>query len=465
MLKGFVVHKYVTLVIVYFAFSVSCIAAPESLVSVYDRTFTNSHFLKASEYNVKGEKALRRQALSLVLPNIQFETDFTHIQRDQRVDRNNPFLGVQDDYTEEDEFNLSLKLNQSLFNLSNFYNISARSSSVEQSKLQYQNNEQQLTLEVATRYLNVLRLGARLVAFKSAESTFLETYRSEQANRNSGIGVVSDLMEAKAVYDAAVADTIAAKDSLGNAFELLSELSGIKHYALLSFNEKLRDIPLIYPDQNGLLESVLSENLQLKIQSKLVEVEKWNLKSSRSAYAPTINLDVGYTEGDVSNRFSNQLPFDEELEGFFVSVKFEMPIYSGGGIGAETKRAKYRLLSERENRLDTVRILESATRSELLRFNTSKRQLNARQSAVVSSQEAIDSVRRAYQSGTEPLQNLLDVQRLYYLSVQNYYDSLFTVLTSSLRLELLLGDLNRDDLVTLESYLDFSKSVSYPKYE
>jgi outer membrane protein len=106
-----------------------------------------------------------------------------------------------------------------------------------------------------------------------------------------------------------------------------------------------------------------------------------------------------------------------------------------------------------------------AARSLHLSVVTDVAQVKARKQATVSNQSALEATQAGYEVGTRNLVDVLVAQRSLYQAQRNYDTSRYEYILNMLRLKEVAGNLNPEDILKLNQWLDQAKQVSRQKFE
>ena len=119
---------------------------------------------------------------------------------------------------------------------------------------------------------------------------------------------ITDVQQAQAGYDTAVAQEISAQQTLATAHEFLREIIGEDFPKLAGPKE---DFPLRNPDptnQEEWVRRALSDNLTLNAQRFALEVANEQINIDRGSRYPKVTLSAGYTRPDSGHDAVALLP-------------------------------------------------------------------------------------------------------------------------------------------------------------
>lgn len=411
------------------------------LMDVYNEARQSDPQLKAALAAYQAVQTLRPQAKAGLLPNIGLGADIERHRYDDQTAANN------DSYATNRS--IALNLRQPIYNRERFVALDQSQARIAQAEAQYQSATQSLALRAAEGYFNVLSARAEL---EFAQSEKAATSRQlDQSNKRFEVGMIAitDVNEAQAAYDAAVAAEIAAQNQLANAREALRELTGEYHEDLAPLS---RDMPLVPPTPSRMdawTDVALDQNLAVLAAEYGVDVARYEVDIQRSGHYPTLDATAGH--GYTDSQFGGVIGV--ERYDTFVGLELNVPIYQGGGINARTKQAAY-LLNQQKEQLDTERRTAlRQTRDAYRGVETGISQVNALQQSIVSAQSAMEATQAGFDVGTRTIVDVLVAQRNLFQSQRNYAQARYNYITNLLRLKQAAGTLAAEDLQQVNRWL------------
>ncbi|MDG1463254.1 MAG: TolC family outer membrane protein, partial [Gammaproteobacteria bacterium] len=290
----------------------------------------------------------------------------------------------------------------------------------------------------------------------------------EQANRRYEVGLIAitDVQEAQAGFDEAIAAEIVAKRSLANAREALREITG-------DYNEVLakpaKEIPLIIPEpaiQEEWVQIAQEQNLALLSAKIGADITRYDIKASRSGYMPTVDLRASYGNNsadgnntqDILNTVTNSTT-ERDIDSQSVGIQFSLPLFSGGGTTSEVKQAVYRHRASKENFEKVVRQTEREARDAYYGVESEISRVKALRQSRKSSEVALEATEAGYEVGTRTTVDVLDARRALFLAQTNYARSRYDYIVNVIKLKQAAGTLNPDDLEMVNSWLQRESEV------
>ncbi len=173
---------------------------------------------------------------------------------------------------------INLSISQPVFRYDALVQQKQADISIERSVSELSAIQQQVMLKAAERYFDFLSAETAL-EFSRSEKTAIAK-QLEQAKKRFEVGLIAitDVHEAQAAYDLAVASEITAINLRASAIEALTEITGSTHEDLARLGA---DMPLHKPDPESMDEwtdIAIQQNLQLKAVMLATQIAKEDIK-------------------------------------------------------------------------------------------------------------------------------------------------------------------------------------------
>ncbi|MFL2545792.1 MAG: TolC family outer membrane protein [Candidatus Rariloculaceae bacterium] len=441
--------------------------AQEDLLNVYQRALQNDPVIREAEAIYLATLEAKPQARSNVLPQLSFNAGATTIDsRDPNPATNfqtgQPSNIVISTETERDTSNISLNLNQTIYDRTQFVSLRRADKQILRAETDYQFAKQNLLLRVSETYFNVLAAQDTLAAEQAAREAIGR--QLEQAERRFEVGLIAitDVQESQAGYDLAVATEIAAQRVLATSREFLREIVG-EYISELS--GPAEEIPLVSPEPEDADEWVrvsMEQNLALMSSRYAADIAMDDIDVQRGSSHPTLRLSGNYSESETDtlrrNFFANgtivENPATNGPEGYNVSLNFSIPIYTGGMNKSRVQQAVYQHRAALEALERIARQTERQTRDAYLGVIAEISRVRALNQAVESSSTALQATEAGFEVGTRTTVDVLVSQNSLSRALTNYARSRYDYILNILRLKQAAGGLNVEDLTEINDWLD-----------
>lgn len=434
----------------------------ETLSEVYLLALQNDYKLSAAHLSYLAGQESNAIARSGLLPKINVAGVWTRSETVTRIDSSNPFAPVSENIRESNFPGYSISLTQPLIDFSALHEFKRGKVSQKLAALQFESAKQSLIIRTADAYLQTSTAGAKFAAAQSAEDAFRLQLKAAKLKYDIGMARRSHFLEAQAALDATVADTLVAKNNLNVLFDFLKVISGRDHTELMALPDNFVANSPSPIDFQSWIYATTKNSLELNIAKLKVEDAYQNARSKASEHLPKLAAGVSYTDGYDRRTYNTAIPDKLTQHGLSVSLTLSVPLYNGGATSATAREANFRYLEQRDNSEGINREVLQKTHSIYLSVISGMAAVNARKTAIVSSESALEFSRKGYEEGVIDMINVLDAQKNVYLAKQNYADAVYAYLIAGLKLKEVVGLLGANDIGELSRQLDSHIKVYRP---
>ena len=176
-------------------------------------------------------------------------------------------------------------------------------------------------------------------------------------------------------------------------------------------------------------------------------------------HLPKVSGTIAYsdyeTDGDLTRVPSSlfDLSPDQEQEQETIQLRVDLPLFSGGAISANRRRAAQNYIAARENRINLMRNTVTNARSLHMTVMSDVSRVAARLKSITSSQSALDATTAGYEVGTRNVVDVLDAQNILFASKRDYANARYDYISDVLRLKQQAGLLSPEDVYRLDGNL------------
>lgn len=423
-------------------------ASAENLLDVYRLAAEADPQVKAAEAAWQATQETRNQRLAVFRPQLTLNSNLT---RNRQEFLSGGFFGRsfagQSFYSTNS--GLTLNLNQPLYHRDYYVQLRQTEARTRQAEADYNAAQQALFSRVAERYFNVLA-AADNVEFARAEKEAIGQ-QLEQTRRRFDVGLVAitDVNEARARYDLAVSQEVAAQNALASAREALRETTGTLPESLQGVAAQM---PLASPDPQNVeqwVDSALKQNFQIISAQAATEVASEAIKLQRAGHYPVLDAVAshGYTN------FSGGAFGARETIDSAIGLQLSVPLYQGGAVDSRTREAQHRLTQAKETQEQQTRAVSRQTRDSYLNVLSNISQVEATKQAVVSSQSALDATQAGLEVGTRTTIDVLNAQRDLFRAKRDLSRARYDYLVNTVRLKQAAGMISLSDLEQINGWL------------
>jgi outer membrane protein len=313
--------------------------------------------------------------------------------------------------------------------------------------------KQGLMLRTAQAYFSVLAAQDSLEYTNANEKALQRQLDETQQRFEVGMTAITDVQEAKAAHDLAVADSINAQNTLANSFESLRQLTGNEHRFLDVLNtERFSPSPMAQSADQWLKdaqEHSLTLN-QLRISK---DVAKQQIDLAKAGHMPTLDLKLGANSNYTDYKKNTTSKEDGTLNEGTIGLQFNLPLYSGGATQSQVKQAQFNYVAASENLEKTYRSMQANLYKNYNNVFASIGTIKAYQQSVVSADSALTATQAGYQVGTRTIVDVLNATSKLYSAKQKLSDARYNYILSTLQLKQTAGTLSEQDLLDINQGL------------
>jgi len=414
----------------------------QDLMDIYRLAVDQDAELRIAEFEYLATRESLPIATSLRKPQIDFGASLI---------RNEAESTIRPDNT-SDDIGYSINLTQTIYNAENRATIDAAGAFVAQARAEFEVAQQDLILRVAEAYFSILA-AQDVLEFARAEKIAIAR-QLEQAQKRFEVGLIAitDVLEAQARFDSALAQTILAENQLDNAFQALEVIIGetpSTNPARLS-DSLVLNRPV--PAQSGPWVDIALQNNQSLLAALAAEqAADYERQIKNKSRYPTLDFTASYADVDIDN--DNISPLDDDQQDFSLGILFNVPLYTGGRISAERAQAEAAYQSARSVALLQKRLTSQNTRIAYLGVISGISQVRALKQALKSSNTALEATEAGFDVGTRTSVDVLISLRAIYASQRDYAGARYQYLINTLRLKQASGLLSTDDLEQINRWL------------
>lgn len=437
-----------------------------TLAGVYELALRNDPVLATAEATYRAGLEERKIGLAGLLPQVSA----TYNAADVEQESDGAFAAgaqVFPNQTESDvdSSDWSVGLQQPLFDLSAWFNFRRGTELSEQASATFEQAQQDLIVRVVSAYFGVLRAGANLSASRAQEDALAAQLDQVQQRFEVGLVAMTDVFDAQAAYDTAVADRVADAAALDVALELLSVITGQEHAQLWELDDEFPVVDPTPDDVSDWLEFALTNNVDLDVARLGRDAALAQARSAASAHLPTVSLSLrragsnsDITQTDlISGTISD---FERNNDSDTIALSLSMPIYSGGAVSARRRQAYAQFDGSSQQVERTRRVVTQLTRAQYINVKRDVARTRARAQAIVSTQSALEAAQTGYEVGTRNVVDVLIAQRAVFSAIRDHANSILDFVQDVVSLKRQAGILTPADIVELNRWLTEPDAVS-----
>lgn len=420
--------------------------------------------LKAAELSDPKYRESQSQALavaedipqaeaSLWRPELAFTIGGNHTE--QEITARFNLSGSAIDYDGSD-YRVSLR--QPVFHRDRYLRLKQADKRLHQAQLEIDVAWQALMVRLAERYFGVLAAQDTLT-FAKAERDALAG-QLEQAKQRFDVGLiaVTDVEEARAGHDKALAQVITAANDLQNAEEALRETTGEAPDDLWQLDEKLT---LSAPEPNDIkqwTETAVNQNLEVAAALAAADVALEEIDIQSAGHYPTIDIEGGHGYASRGGQFGAN-----ESTTSDIGIRMNVPIYEGGAVNSRTRQAGHQHAAALDRVEQARRATFRSARESFLGVGTQISAVSALRQAVVSSATALASTKAGFEVGTRTTVDVVTAERGLSQARRDLARARYEYVLNLLRLRQAAGTLSPDDIAQTNAWLKPTTTMASAK--
>ncbi len=429
-------------------------ASAADLMQVYELARQSDPQLQAAESRslAQGEGVVQSRAN--LLPQLTGEVSWSRTRTDSSGSQ--AFGTVVQPPSESESESTSrgwgVSLRQSIYDHGNYTRLSAAKARAAQSEAEYKAAQDALIVRVADAYFNVLTAIETLASSRAEERSVKRQLDQAEKRLEVGLAPITDVHEARARYDTARANTIAAANSLDDAREALAEITGTPVEAMqgLAADYKPAD-PSELINQDWVATAMENNPTLLARELALTAAEK-DVQTARTGHLPSLGLTASYSDGDGygQNDIFAPVPgttsFDNTSERRTVGLTLSVPLYAGGATQSGVRQAVHNRDAVADQLEQERRSVVRTTRNAQRSLGAGAAEVEARRLSVVSAQAAYEASEAGLEVGTRTIVDVLITQQALFQAQREYARARHAFLVNTLRLKQAAGTIALSDL-------------------
>lgn len=391
-------------------------------------------------------------AKSGFLPQVNGEAGYSESTSDSPQFVNNQ---IQKFAIDSSGWQAGVTLNQSIFDWSVWKNADIAEKQAYQAEISYSNAQQELMLRVVNAYFQALQAKDDL-SFAEAEKKAIKRQLEQTKQRFSvGLTAITDVHEAQAQYDSAVAREIQARNAVEIAYESIREITGQYPQTLAALDtETFSPSDPAPEDVMKWVKKAENSNLSLLESMVQVEIAEQQIKLQQAGHYPTVSLSANYSANDIDRTIQGEpSPDTGRLDSRSIGLNVSVPIFSGFRTSAEVSQARDNYVASSQQMVQTRRQIEREVRNAYYEVSASIASISAFQQSVVSAESALKATEAGFEVGTRTIVDVLNSTQNLYNAKRNLSEARYGYIRQMLRLEQAAGQLQENDLLAINSSL------------
>jgi len=422
----------------------------ENLIDVFELALESDPAIKSAQALREATRETKAQSFAAFLPSLSVSGQWANIsQTDNNFVEDSPQAdaGLSASTIFQNK-HISVNFTESIFNLPNFSKYKAAKEEVTKGELLYRLAQQSLLFRVVYQYFNILSSIDELDFARAEKNAIVAQWEQTKQRYHLGLIAITEVHEAQARHDFAVAQEVMSELALANAREGLREITGILHMNLLPLGNRMALIPPTPSNISEWTDAALSQNLGVAIVKMDMDIAEIKISEIKRERFPTLDLNLGYGLYDLGGVYPSS------TRDVFISFDFAMPIYGGGLVSSRIKQTR----QQHESIKRQVEVLERAalkhTRAAYLGVLAAMSYVKALNQALISNNKALQAIKAGFDVGARTAVDVLNAQRDSFRARRDVARARHDYVLNTLKLKTEIGLLTIDDLEQVNSWLE-----------
>ena len=347
---------------------------------------------------------------------------------------------------------VSINASQPLYRPANTLTYTQGQRNADLAQAQLDAATQDLLVRVSKAYFDVLAAQDALASTLAQKRAVQEQLEFAKANFEIGASTITDTREAQARYDLVIAQEIADANDLEIKRLALEQLVGRPALQPWPLKQPAQLPPLLPGEMAPWVEQAETQQPAVRQAQLALEVAELETRKAETGHLPTVDLQASYSIQRNPDG-STTIPVKNRIHQAQIGVAVNVPIFSGFSV---QNRVRETLSLEEKARAElehTRRTAAQSARQAFFGVQSGQGQVRALQSALESSRSALEANQLGYQVGVRINADVLSAQSQLYQTERDLAKARYTVLISHLQLKQASGQLQMQDIYTLNALL------------
>lgn len=399
-----------------------------------DPTFQSARYQRdaAGEYEAIGRAAL--------LPSVNASYNVSKNDADRTTTLANG--NEQKDNPQYTSKVATIQVRQPLLNLDAWQRYQGSKVQVSYGEAKFAGDMQDLISRLTTAYLDALLAEDQLRLAIAQRDAYRENQISNQNLFEKGAGTRTDVLESRARFELAQAQVLEAEDNVKNKRDALAVIIGRDPGTLDTLVATLPELPMTpatLAEWEGL---ATANNPEVRSQRYSVDYARTEVERNRAGHYPRIDAVASHSRNNSDSLFT----FNQQSTINAIGVQMSLPIYSGGGVTAQTRQAAARLASGQADLDAAMQKALVEVRKQFQLVTSSRIRMGATEQAVKSAEESVEATRKSVAGGQRVNLDVLNALQQLYTAKRDLSEARHGYLQAYLRLHAAGGALNGENL-------------------
>lgn len=403
---------------------------------------------QASRAETAASREVLPQARAQLLPNLSSSLSRSKNQTNSETPG---FLGARNFSSYEYlSSSYAMTLRQPLYRKYNFALYQQAQSQVVSAEAALDKSLQDMLVRLCGAYFEALMAQDQLSLVLSTKEAYAGQLQATKRLLESGQGTRTDIDDAQARYDMALAQELEASQNVGHTRRQLQVIVNQPVDSLASLKpERMQLMAPLPANPEEWITRGEEINAELRAMRANIESASQELEKARAGHMPTVDLFAQRSRSLSENQVTiNQFYLTSQ-----VGVQVNIPIYAGGYASSQVRQASANLEKFQQQYEARRRDVDLQIRKEFQNVAEGVLKVKAQEQAERSSDQALFSNQKGYQAGTRTQIDILNAQQQRMNVRRDLASARYQYLMARVRLQGLVGSLNEDEIKLINSWL------------
>jgi outer membrane protein, protease secretion system len=316
---------------------------------------------------------------------------------------------------------------------------------------QLERDEQNLVMRVTQAYFEALLAEEQLVLIGVQKNTYAVAIDAARKSLSAGAGTRTDVEDAQARFDLAVAQEVEARQNVEVTRRQLQVLINQPTLDALAPIDT-RKLQLTQPmpaTMEEWLARAESSSPELQSARAQVEMAKADIERAKSGRYPTLDAFAQVSRSLSENPTTIHSEFDQKSVGLQLTI----PLYQGGMVSSQIREAVATEQRAEEKLEELRRDLGVRVNREFSGMSQGVARVLALEQAVRSSEQLTISSRRSFEAGARTRLDILNAEQQAGTARRDLAQARFNYLVARVRLNALAGGLRAENIDEINGWL------------
>ncbi|MGZ5787616.1 MAG: TolC family outer membrane protein [Ramlibacter sp.] len=346
--------------------------------------------------------------------------------------------------------NRALTIRQPIFRPFQFADYRQAEAQVADANAALDKETQNVAVRVATAYLDALLAEDQVALVVAEKATFTTQLDAARKRLKAGVGVRTDIDDAQAKLDQAIAQELQARQNVGYTRRELQVLVNAPVNKLAPLDAAR--LKLVDPNPNRLEDWVeRAELTSPEVRSLLAQRDaaRADIDKAKAGHLPTLDAIAQWSVARSDTVTTINARYDTRAIGLQLNV----PIFAGGYNTSQVRQSIAGLESAEQQLEALRRDLALRVEKQFRGVTEGVAQIRALEQAVRSAETTLESNRKSYEGGVRTVVDVLNAEQQRVSALRDLAQARYVYVLSRIQLQALTGEANDPVIEEANSWL------------